>query len=132
MMFYYVRRGKSILVVLTCSLFIICYVLRGTQPEEDYTISRVPNMMICIYSSLIIYYYIYSIFYLLLFLFGGVLFIPSRNLDEVFTYFPYIAYIMSLRGRSHVKASMVLTRADHLFIHNYIRSLLNNILRPIL
>ena len=27
---------------------------------------------------------------------------------------------------------MVLTRSDHLFIHNYIRSLLNNILRPIL
>ena len=40
--------------------------------------------------------------------------------------------IMSIRSRSHVKASMVLTRADHLFIHNYIRSLLNNILRPIL
>ena len=62
--------------------------------------------------------------------------------------------LMSLRSRSHVKASMVLTRADHLFIHNYIishvkasmvltradhlcihnyiRSLLNNILRPIL
>ena len=38
---------------------------------------------------------------------------------------------MSLRSRSHVKASMVLTRADHLFIHNYIRSLLNNMLRPI-
>ena len=39
---------------------------------------------------------------------------------------------MSLRSRSHVKASMVLMRADHLFILNYIRSLLNNILRPIL
>ena len=37
---------------------------------------------------------------------------------------------MSLRSRSHVKASMVLTRADHLFIQNYIRPLLNNILRP--
>ena len=58
-------------------------------------------------------------------------FIPSRNLDEVFTYNHYMA-LMSLRSRSHVKASMVLTRADHLFIHNYIRSLLNNILRPIL
>ena len=34
--------------------------------------------------------------------------------------------LMSLRSRSRVKASMVLTRADHLFIHNYIRSLLNN------
>ena len=30
--------------------------------------------------------------------------------------------LMSLRSRSHVKASMVLTRADHLFIYNYIRS----------
>ena len=30
------------------------------------------------------------------------------------------------------EASVVSTRADHLFIHNYIRSLLNNILRPIL
>ena len=39
---------------------------------------------------------------------------------------------MSLRSRSHVKASMVLTRADHLFIYNYIRSLLNIIVRPIL
>ena len=39
--------------------------------------------------------------------------------------------LMSLRSGSHVKASMVLTRADHLFLHNYIRSLLNNILRPI-
>ena len=57
--------------------------------------------------------------------------IPSRNLDGVFTY-NHMA-LMSLRSRSHVKASMFLTtRADHLFIHNYIRSLLNNILRPIL
>ena len=39
---------------------------------------------------------------------------------------------MSLRSRSHVKASMVLTRADHLFTHDYIKSLLNNILQPIL
>ena len=40
--------------------------------------------------------------------------------------------LMSLQSRSRVKTSMVLTRADHLCIHNYIRSLLNNILRPIL
>ena len=40
--------------------------------------------------------------------------------------------LMSLRNRSYVKASMVLTRADHLFIHTYIRSLLNIICRPIL
>ena len=39
---------------------------------------------------------------------------------------------MSLRSRSYVKASMVLTRADHLFIHNYIGSILNNIVIPIL
>ena len=38
---------------------------------------------------------------------------------------------MSLRSRSRVKASMVLTRAGHLFIPNYIRSLLNNIVRLI-
>ena len=31
---------------------------------------------------------------------------------------------MSLRSRSHVKASMVLTRADYVSIHNYIGSLL--------
>ena len=59
-------------------------------------------------------------------------FIPSSNLDEVFTYNYIYMALISLRSRSHVKASMVLTRADHLFIHNYIRSLLNNILRPIL
>ena len=39
---------------------------------------------------------------------------------------------MSIRSHSHVKASMVLMRADHLYIHNYIRSLLNIILRPII
>ena len=38
---------------------------------------------------------------------------------------------MSFRSLSHVNASMVSTRADYLFMHNYIRSLLNNILRPI-
>ena len=40
--------------------------------------------------------------------------------------------LMSLQSRSHVKASMVLTRANHLCIHIYIRLLLNIILRPIL
>ena len=40
--------------------------------------------------------------------------------------------LMSLRIRSSVKASMVLTRDDTLFTHNYISSLLNIILRPIL
>ena len=39
--------------------------------------------------------------------------------------------IMSLIIRSHVKASMVITIADHLFIHNYIRLILNIIVRPI-
>ena len=50
-------------------------------------------------------------------------FIPSRNLNKVLTY-NHMA-LMFLRSRSHVKASVVLTRADHLFIHNHIRSLLN-------
>ena len=35
---------------------------------------------------------------------------------------------MSLRSRSHDNAFMVLTIADHLCLHDYIRSLLNNIL----
>ena len=39
--------------------------------------------------------------------------------------------IVSLLSCSHVKTFMALTRADHLFIHNYIRSLLNIILRHI-
>ena len=38
--------------------------------------------------------------------------------------------LMSLRRRCRVKASMVLTRADNLFIHNYIRSLLMVRTRP--
>ena len=37
----------------------------------------------------------------------------------------------SLRSRSHVKASMILTIDDPLCLHNYIRALLNIILRPI-
>ena len=59
---------------------------------------------------------------LLLLLFWWSPFIPSRYLDEVITY-NHMALI-SHRIHSHVKASMVLTKADHLFIHNYIRSLL--------
>ena len=65
---------------------------------------------------------------LMLFYFGGVLSshpldvmkeLSSSNLDELFTY-NHIA-LMSIRSRSRVKAYMVLVRADHLFIHNYIR-----------
>ena len=56
--------------------------------------------------------------------------ISSRNLDKVFTY-KHMA-LMSYRIRSHVKVSMILTKDDHLFIQNYIRSLLNISLRPIL
>ena len=37
--------------------------------------------------------------------------------------------LMSLRSRYHVKASMLLMRADHVCIPNYIRSLLNMMLR---
>ena len=40
--------------------------------------------------------------------------------------------LMSIRCRSHVKASMVLTIAIHFYIYYYIRSLLNIILRPTL
>ena len=40
--------------------------------------------------------------------------------------------LVSLRSRSHFKESMVLSRTDHLFMHNYIRSFLNNILRSTL
>ena len=59
------------------------------------------------------------------YLYGGV---PSRNLDEVFTYNHMV--LMSLRSRSRVKASVVLTRTDH-SLYTIIRSLLNIILRPI-
>ena len=45
-------------------------------------------------------------------------FIPSRNLDEVFLTYNQMA-ILFLRSRSHVKASIILTRADHYCIHNY-------------
>ena len=79
----------------------------------------IPNML-----------YIYIIIVIVIFIWWSP-FNPSRNLDEVFTY-NHIYGSNVLRIRSHVKASMVLMRADNLFIHNYIRSLLNNILRPIL
>ena len=36
--------------------------------------------------NIYIYIYIYIYNYILLFIFGGVISIPSRNLDEVFTY----------------------------------------------
>ena len=39
--------------------------------------------------------------------------------------------MMSLGGRSRVNAFMIVTRVDHYFIHNYIKSLLNISLRPI-
>ena len=57
-------------------------------------------------------------------------FIPPRNLDEDFT-FNHMALIF-LRSGSRIKSPMVLTIADHLFIYNHIRELLNIILRPIL
>ena len=55
---------------------------------------------------------------------------PIQELYEVFTY--NHMDLMSLRSRSHVNTPMVLTRADHLFIRNYIRSLLNIMLRQII
>ena len=63
-------------------------------------------------------------------------FIPSRNLDEVFT--DNHITLMSLRSRYHtcpfVKAAMVLTRVDYLFIHVYCTQLynINSILRTII
>ena len=73
---------------------------------------------------------------MLLFLFYLGPFFPSRNLDEVFTYNLVIQLIygsnVPSKPLSCFKASMVLTRADHLFKHNYIRSLLNIILRTII
>ena len=78
------------------------------------------------------YYQVIGIIYIVIVILWSP-FILSRNLrvlDKVFTY-NHMA-LMSLRRHSHVKASMVLTRADHLCIHNYIRSILNNILRHIL
>ena len=39
---------------------------------------------------------------------------------------------MSLQSFSYFKESIVLTRVDHLFIYNYIKSLLYNTLRHIL
>ena len=44
------------------------------------------------------------------------------------TYMQFLLMNKWLRSPSRIKASMVLTRADHLFIHNYIRSFLNIIL----
>ena len=71
-----------------------------------------------------IYIYIYIIVIAIIILFWWSSFIPSRNLDEVFTY-KHMA-LMSLRISINVKVSMVLPKADNLCIHNYIRSLLNN------
>ena len=69
-------------------------------------------MYVCEYISECIYCYCY---------FGEIL--PShpwmyscRNLDEVFTYNHSLISIMSLRNRSHVMASMVLTRADFIYV----------------
>ena len=77
-----------------------------------------------------IYIYIYIVIVIVIIIcIWWIPFIPSMNLDEVCTNNDMV--LMSLRSRSHVKAYMVLTRAVHLFIHNYIRSLLNIILRPI-
>ena len=56
-------------------------------------------------------------------------FILSRKLDVVFTYNNMAN--MSFRSRSHVKASMVLTRADYVCIHTYIISILNISFKPI-
>ena len=58
------------------------------------------------------------------------LFISYSNLDVFLTY-NHVA-LRFLRSSYNVKVSMVLTIADNLFLHNYIKSLLNIILKPIL
>ena len=68
--------------------------------------------------------YCYCYFYLVSY------FIPSRNLESVLFY-NHIA-IMSLRNRSHVKVYMFKQITNYIFIHTYIRSLLNIILIHIL
>ena len=50
----------------------------------------------------------------------------------IYKYHIYDTNISCIRNRSHVNASMALTRAGHLCLYNYITSLLNIILRPIL
>ena len=87
------------------------------------TMTHVYNTYICrhmckvyLYTQI---YVLYTHFYTCIFLFYFCGIHPSRNLDEVFTY-NHIA-LMSLRSRSHVMASVVLNRADHLCIHNHIR-----------
>ena len=85
-------------------------------------------------SQYIIYILIYCLLFVLFivqFLYWWSPVIPSRNLDEVFTY-NHMALI-TLRIRSHVKEYIVLTRVDHLCKNNnYIRLFLNIILRPLL
>ena len=66
-----------------------------------------------------IYIYILLLLFLLLLLFWWNNLILTSNIDKVLTYNHNA--LMSLRRRSHVKASMMLMLADHLFIHNYIR-----------
>ena len=68
------------------------------------------------YGTYIIIMYIISLLLYLYFWWSP--FIPFRNLDEVFTN-KHMA-LMSIIIRSRVNASMVLTIAYHLFIHNYI------------
>ena len=51
-----------------------------------------------------------------------------RSFFLLITIWLYISFL----NRFRVNASVIVTRADHLFRHNYIRSLLNIILRPIL
>ena len=72
-----------------------------------------------------------NIIYIYILIFGGILSsYPGTYMKFVLTNNQLA--LISLRSRSHVKASMVLTRADHLFIHDYIRSLLHIIIIPIL
>ena len=72
--------------------------------------------------SILVYIYIHILLLLLLFLFDGVL---SSQPGTWMKFSLITIYGSNVPSKPHVKASMVLTRADHLFIHNYIISLLN-------
>ena len=91
-------------------IYIYLYNQTYTRVDHPYTMWSDINIIF----TVILLYFI--ICYLLLFRRSPL--IPSRNLDEVFTN-NYMA-LMSLRSRSRIKASVVLTRADHLFIHTII------------
>ena len=76
----------------------------------------IPTIVFIHHSYIVVIDTLLYITTVLLLLFWYSPFMPSRHLDEVFTY-NHMA-LMYLRSCYRVKASMVLKRDDHLFIHN--------------